>query len=99
MLRTLQKVLGDEQLMLTYLRVFVFKSIIDHEFVGDMLRAVLHFRFPLRILRLLSMRNHLIIILISLSAESEAALELGLVLFLIGKSDSIVKQELFRLWL
>ena len=92
MLRTLQKVLGDEQLMLTYLRVFVFKSIIDHEFVGDMLRAVLHFRFPLRILRLLSMRNHLIIILISLSAESEAALKLGLVLFLIGKSNSIIKQ-------
>ena len=92
MLRALQEILGDVQLMLTYLGVFVFKSIIDHEFVGDMLRAVLHFRFPLRILRLLSMRNHLIIIFIGLSAESEAALELGLVLFLIGKSYSIVKQ-------
>jgi hypothetical protein len=91
MLRTLQEILGDEQLMLTYLRVFVFKSVIDHEFVGDVLRPVLHFRFSLRILRLLSMRNHLIIIFISLSAESEAALELGLVLCLIWKSDSIVK--------
>lgn len=68
MLRTLQEILGDEQLMLTYLRVFVFKSVIDHEFVGDVLRTVLHFRFPLGILRLLSMRNHLIIIFIGLSA-------------------------------
>ena len=34
MLRALQEILGDEQLMLTYLGVFVFKSVIDHEFVG-----------------------------------------------------------------
>ena len=43
MFRTLQEILGDEQLMLTYLRVLIFKSVIYHELVGDMLRAVLHF--------------------------------------------------------
>ena len=97
MLCALQEVLGNEQLMLAYLRVLIFKSVVYHEFIGHMLRAILHFRFSLRILGLLRLRNHLIIFLIGLSTESETALELGLMLFLIGKSDSIVKKELLRL--
>jgi hypothetical protein len=43
MLRALQEVLGNKQLMLTYLGVFIFKSVIYHEFIGLMLRAILHF--------------------------------------------------------
>ena len=43
MLRALQEVLGNEQLMLAYLGVLIFKSVVDHEFIGHMLRAILHF--------------------------------------------------------
>lgn len=99
MLRALQEVLGNEQLMLTYLGVFIFESVVDHEFIGHMLRAILHFRFSLRILGLLRLRNHLIIFFIGLSTESETTFKLSMMLFLIGKSDGIVKKELLRLWM
>jgi hypothetical protein len=43
MLRTLQEVLGNKQLMLAYFGVLIFKSVIYYEFIGHMLRAVFHF--------------------------------------------------------
>lgn len=82
--RALQQAFWHQHFMRIELWVFVFKSVINHDSVGDVCGSILHFRLSLMILRVGGGRVHLLLMLfICLSPEGKSPFELRMLLLCI----------------